>query len=451
MLRLLREELGFDGVVVSDALDMRAIADRRRPRRRAPSGRCWPGVDLVCIGNPVFPDPYADAEAAEEVVAAVAAGVPGAPTRGGRSPHRRAWPCRRPSAALDDAAALAMRQRVPRPARSPSPATSGSVPARSVLLAPPETSYAAGRRRSSLAELDADGRRDGRRGRSSRAQRPGPTSSSWLRAAPAPAPARSSTRCWPCGPTPSSYTPAWPMPRGRPRARMLVSHSGGRAGSCRRPPRTRSGGPHMIVGVDLGKTGCRARAADGAPVEGAGAPGLAEPGGVDAAVAAVGVVVARLGTPRVTVRGGSRRGGRSRRRPSTRRRARPARIPARRSRSPPTRSRPTPARSAAVPAASSRSAPARSRSRSRRPVAVRQLDGWGPWLGDDGGGAWIGREALRGVLRAREGRGARDDPDLDRPSAGTATSPPSPRPSPTARRPATPRPSRPTWSTRRGR
>lgn len=33
------------------------------------------------------------------------------------------------------------------------------------------------------------------------------------------------------------------------------------------------------------------------------------------------------------------------------------------------------------------------------------VDGWGQWLGDDGGGAWVGRFALRAVLRARDGRG----------------------------------------------
>ncbi len=36
---------------------------------------------------------------------------------------------------------------------------------------------------------------------------------------------------------------------------------------------------------------------------------------------------------------------------------------------------------------------------------VTVVDGWGQWLGDDGSGAWIGREALRAVLRARDGRG----------------------------------------------
>lgn len=34
-----------------------------------------------------------------------------------------------------------------------------------------------------------------------------------------------------------------------------------------------------------------------------------------------------------------------------------------------------------------------------------QVDGWGQWLGDEGSGAWIGREALRAVVRALDGRG----------------------------------------------
>lgn len=37
--------------------------------------------------------------------------------------------------------------------------------------------------------------------------------------------------------------------------------------------------------------------------------------------------------------------------------------------------------------------------------AMHQVDGWGQWLGDDGSGAWIGREALRAVVRAADGRG----------------------------------------------
>lgn len=34
-------------------------------------------------------------------------------------------------------------------------------------------------------------------------------------------------------------------------------------------------------------------------------------------------------------------------------------------------------------------------------------DGWGPILGDEGGGYWIGQEALRAVCRAADGRGPR--------------------------------------------
>ena len=37
--------------------------------------------------------------------------------------------------------------------------------------------------------------------------------------------------------------------------------------------------------------------------------------------------------------------------------------------------------------------------------ALRTADGWGPWLGDEGGGAWIGTAGLRAALRALDGRG----------------------------------------------
>src|SRR5271165_3144538 len=37
--------------------------------------------------------------------------------------------------------------------------------------------------------------------------------------------------------------------------------------------------------------------------------------------------------------------------------------------------------------------------------ALRTADGWGPWLGDEGGGAWIGATGLRAALRAHDGRG----------------------------------------------
>ncbi|MCV6971956.1 ATPase, partial [Mycobacterium bohemicum] len=37
--------------------------------------------------------------------------------------------------------------------------------------------------------------------------------------------------------------------------------------------------------------------------------------------------------------------------------------------------------------------------------ALRTADGWGPLLGDEGGGAWIGAAGLRAALRAHDGRG----------------------------------------------
>jgi glucosamine kinase len=37
---------------------------------------------------------------------------------------------------------------------------------------------------------------------------------------------------------------------------------------------------------------------------------------------------------------------------------------------------------------------------------TRQVDGWGPWLGDEGSGRWIGQEGLLAALRDVDGRGA---------------------------------------------
>ncbi len=83
VLRLLREELGYDGVIVSDALDMRAIS-HRVGRAEGAVRALVAGVDLLCVGNPVFPDPYDDEAAVEELVAAVVAAV-----RGGRLTRER--------------------------------------------------------------------------------------------------------------------------------------------------------------------------------------------------------------------------------------------------------------------------------------------------------------------------------------------------------------------------
>ncbi len=184
-----------------------------------------------------------------------------------------------------------------------------------------------------------------------------------------------------------------------------------------------------VVGVDLGKTGCRAQAVDdgvtGPVVEAPGSVGLADPGGVAPGV-----------------RGGARRRGA---------RLTPGRTPA----------------AVVVGAAGAEAAPeeaaalgqrladlwpgavvgvasdsvtahagalagsARDRARGRhrlgraggrrRPAARTQVDGWGPWLGDEGSGAWIGREALRAVLPpARAGPG---DHALVRGSGGPVRGP----------------------------
>ena len=160
VLTLLRAELGFDGVVLTDALDMRAISDgvgRGEGAVRALAA----GADLLCVGNPGFPEAYDDEAVADEVVAAVvdavrAGRLPGerleeaavrvadlgrwtAAARGTDRSSGRAW-----SAGVGlDAARRALR-------------ISGDPrlrPGGVLLVAEPETSYAAGRRASLVARL----------------------------------------------------------------------------------------------------------------------------------------------------------------------------------------------------------------------------------------------------------------------------------------------------------
>ena len=159
----------------------------------------------------------------------------------------------------------------------------------------------------------------------------------------------------------------------------------------------------MILAVDLGKTSCRA-AAGGRRAEGVGAPGLAAPGGVRAAETAVAAIardfgpvdevivgaagalaapdaaralgdalLASLGTQRVTVtsdaviaHAGALNGE-------------PGVVLI--------------AGTGVVAVAIDANG------------ALRTADGWGPWLGDEGGGAWIGAAGLRAALRAHDGRG----------------------------------------------
>ncbi len=66
LLGLLRTELGFDGVVISDALDMHAIS-RGAGRGPGAVAAVGAGVDLVCTGNPAYPEPYDDEAGYREV------------------------------------------------------------------------------------------------------------------------------------------------------------------------------------------------------------------------------------------------------------------------------------------------------------------------------------------------------------------------------------------------
>ncbi len=120
LLGLLREELGFEGVVVTDALDMKAIADSVGHGEGAVLSMAA-GADLVCIGNPGFPENYdADRQLGVVVDALVAA------VTSGRLPQERleraaarvadltAWLAEEPSgspAAIGDVAARAVTAR----------------------------------------------------------------------------------------------------------------------------------------------------------------------------------------------------------------------------------------------------------------------------------------------------------------------------------------------------
>jgi N-acetylmuramic acid 6-phosphate etherase len=159
----------------------------------------------------------------------------------------------------------------------------------------------------------------------------------------------------------------------------------------------------MILAVDLGKTSCRAAVA-GRRAEGAGAPGLATPGGVRAAEAAILAVAKELGPVDEVIVGAAGVFAA----PDAARalgRALLASLPAERV------------------AVTSDAVTAHAGALNGQPGlvlivgtgvvalaidadgALRTVDGWGPWLGDEGGGAWIGAAGLRAALHAHDGRG----------------------------------------------
>src|SRR5580693_5110485 len=159
----------------------------------------------------------------------------------------------------------------------------------------------------------------------------------------------------------------------------------------------------VILAVDLGKTSCRAAAA-GRRAEAAGAPGLAAPGGVRAAEAAILAVARGLGPVDEVIVGAA--GALAA--PDAARALGDALLASLR---------------AERVAVTSDAVIAHAGALDGEPGVVliagtgvvalaigadgvlRTADGWGPWLGDEGGGAWIGAAGLRAALRAHDGRG----------------------------------------------
>lgn len=68
LLGLLRTDLGFEGVICTDALDMAAVAQGCGGKERAAVGALAAGADLLCVGNPAYPDGY-DAQTDTEALA----------------------------------------------------------------------------------------------------------------------------------------------------------------------------------------------------------------------------------------------------------------------------------------------------------------------------------------------------------------------------------------------
>jgi N-acetylmuramic acid 6-phosphate etherase len=159
----------------------------------------------------------------------------------------------------------------------------------------------------------------------------------------------------------------------------------------------------VILAVDLGKTSCRAAAA-GRRAEGAGAPGLAAPGGVRAAEAAILALARELGPVDEVIVGAA--GALAA--PDAARALADALLIS---------------LAAQRVAVTSDAVIAHAGALNGQPgvvliagtgvvalaidadAALRTADGWGPWLGDEGGGAWIGAAGLRAALRAHDGRG----------------------------------------------
>ncbi len=162
----------------------------------------------------------------------------------------------------------------------------------------------------------------------------------------------------------------------------------------------------MILAVDLGKTFCRATAA-GRRAEGAGAPGLATPGGVRAAQAAILAVARELGPADeidevIVGAAGALRA------PDAARALADALLASLRVQRVAVTSDAVIAHAGALngePGVVLIAGTGVVALAVDADGALRTADGWGPWLGDEGGGAWIGAAGLRSALRAHDGRG----------------------------------------------
>jgi N-acetylmuramic acid 6-phosphate etherase len=159
----------------------------------------------------------------------------------------------------------------------------------------------------------------------------------------------------------------------------------------------------VILCVDVGKTWCRA-AVGGRRVTGAGAPGLAAPGGVRAAEAAILAVASQFAPVAEVIVGAAG----ALKAPDEARLLGEALLGSLR---------------AERVAVTSDAVIAHAGALDGNPGivliagtgvvaigidatgALRTTDGWGPWLGDEGGGAWIGAAGLRAAVRALDGRG----------------------------------------------
>jgi N-acetylmuramic acid 6-phosphate etherase len=159
----------------------------------------------------------------------------------------------------------------------------------------------------------------------------------------------------------------------------------------------------VILAVDLGKTSCRAAAA-GRRAEGAGAPGLAAPGGVRAAEAAILAVARGLGPVDEVILGAA--GALAA--PDAARALGDALLASLRTERVAVTSDAVIAHAGALngePGVVLIVGTGVVALAIGEDGALRTADGWGPWLGDEGGGAWIGAAGLRAALRAHDGRG----------------------------------------------